>query len=336
MDDFLKYLNKNHPTIKFISERSTTSAPFLDVNIQLHNGKIETDLFCKPTDKHQYLLHSSSHPYHTKKSIPYSLALRLRRICSTDEFFERRSAELQTYLTKRGYKRRFIQDQISRAKQIPRNEGLKEQKQASKDTSDRVPFIITYNPALPNIQDILRKKQPILNSTERLKNIFNEVPVVAFHRSTNLCDLLVRAKLASTNKTPKLPAVTFRCNSKHGCLTCPIIENGKTSYTFTNTGETRQIRHHITCNSTNLTHMIECKKCKKQYRGETKRTLRERFSEHRQTTNTPLHVWVSSHSNYNLHPVHRAGNHEKTDGMKVDHSNLNIFRNIYIIPYTYL
>ena len=124
------------------------------MNIQLHNGKIETDLFCKPTDKHQYLLHSSSHPYHTKKSIPYSLALRLRRICSTDEFFERRSAELQTYLTKRGYKRRFIQDQISRAKQIPRNEGLKEQKQASKDTSDRVPFIITYNPALPNIQDI--------------------------------------------------------------------------------------------------------------------------------------------------------------------------------------
>ena len=104
------------------------------------------------------MLHSSSHPYHTKKSIPYSLALRLRRICSTDEFFKHRSAELQAYLTKRGYKRRFIQDQISRAKQIPRNEALKEQKQASKDTSDRVPFIITYNPALPNIQDVIRKK----------------------------------------------------------------------------------------------------------------------------------------------------------------------------------
>ena len=99
LDDFIKYLNNIHPTIKFTSERSTTSIPFLDVNIRLHNGKIETDLFCKPTDKHQYLLHSSSHPYHTKKSIPYSLALRLRRICSTDEFFKHRSAELQTYLT---------------------------------------------------------------------------------------------------------------------------------------------------------------------------------------------------------------------------------------------
>ena len=34
----------------------------------------------KATDKHQYLLHSSSHPYHSKKSIPYGLALRLCRI----------------------------------------------------------------------------------------------------------------------------------------------------------------------------------------------------------------------------------------------------------------
>ena len=311
LDDFIKYLNNIHPTIKFTSERSTTSIPFLDVNIQLNNGKIETDLFYKPTDKHQYLLHSSSHPYHTKKSIPYSLALRLRRICSTDEFFKHRSAELQAYLTKRGYKRRFIQDQISRAKQIPRNEALKEQKQASKDTSDRVPFTITYNPALPNIQDILRRKQPILHSTERLKNIFKEVPVVAFRRSPNLRDLLVRAKLASTNKTPKLSAGTFRCGSKHGCLTCPFIENGRTSYTFTNTGETRQIKHHITCNSTNLTYMIECKKCNKQYIGVTKRTLRERFSEHRQATNNPLHAnaaaAVPSHFNLPGHSITDMG-----------------------------
>ena len=62
LDRFIAYLNNIHPTIKFTSKRSTTSIPFLDVNIQLHNGKIETDLYCKPTDKHQNLLYSSSHP----------------------------------------------------------------------------------------------------------------------------------------------------------------------------------------------------------------------------------------------------------------------------------
>ena len=30
--------------------------------------------------------------------------------------------------------------------------------------------------------------------------------------------------------------------------------------------------------------MIKCKRCKKQYIGETKRTLRERFTEHRQAS----------------------------------------------------
>ena len=39
LDTFIAYLNNICPTIKFTSERSTTSIPFLDVNIQLHNGK---------------------------------------------------------------------------------------------------------------------------------------------------------------------------------------------------------------------------------------------------------------------------------------------------------
>ena len=40
--------------------------------------------------------------------------------------------------------------------------------------------------------------------------------------------------------------------------------------------------------------MIECKRCKKQYIGETKRTLRERFTEHRQATNNPSHANASA------------------------------------------
>ena len=138
--------------MKFSSERFTTSIPFLDVNIQLHNGKIETDLYCKPTDKDQYLLYSSSHPIHTKKSIPYSLALRLRRICSKEDSFNIRATELELYLTKRGYKNRFVKSQIARAKLIPRNGALNEHNHDTPKPT-RVPFIVTYNPALPNIRD---------------------------------------------------------------------------------------------------------------------------------------------------------------------------------------
>ena len=75
---FIDFLNNIHPTIKFTSSHSPTNVPFLDVNVSLtSDGNINTDLYTKSTDKHQHLLYSSCHPLHTKKAIPFSLALRL-------------------------------------------------------------------------------------------------------------------------------------------------------------------------------------------------------------------------------------------------------------------
>ena len=99
---FTSYLNSIHLTIKFTPNYSHTSIPFLDVNVLLEDGKITTDLYTKPTYEHQYLLHSSCHPSYTKTAIPFSLALRLRRICSPDETFKRRTDELKSFLDKRG------------------------------------------------------------------------------------------------------------------------------------------------------------------------------------------------------------------------------------------
>ena len=61
-----------------------------------------------------------------------------------------------------------------------------------------------------------------------------------------------------------------------------------------NTGEVREIKQQMTCKSTNLIYIIECKRCKKQYEAEPKRTLRERFTEHKQPTNNPSHANVSA------------------------------------------
>ena len=91
---FVDYLNNLHPTIKFTCSHSLTNIPFLDVMVSLKDGLIETDLYTKPTDKHQYLLISSCHPTHTKRSISYSLALRLRRICSDNDTYKQRCKEL--------------------------------------------------------------------------------------------------------------------------------------------------------------------------------------------------------------------------------------------------
>ena len=56
-----------------------TSINFLDVTLSLIEGVIETDLHVKPADSHQYLQSSLCHPFHCKKGIPNSQALRLNR-----------------------------------------------------------------------------------------------------------------------------------------------------------------------------------------------------------------------------------------------------------------
>ena len=56
LNSFITYLNNLHPTIKFTSSFSHSEISFLDVDILLINGRLETDLYVKHTDKHQYLL----------------------------------------------------------------------------------------------------------------------------------------------------------------------------------------------------------------------------------------------------------------------------------------
>ena len=116
---------------------------------------------------------------------------------------------------------------------------------------------------------------------------FEHLPVVAFRRCPNLRDLLVSAKLPSnsTNPNPQLPCGSFRCGKN--CATCPYISDGITSYTFFSTGETRTIKSNLTCDTKNLIYMIQCNRCNLQYIGETKRSLKDRFNEHRRTIDNP-------------------------------------------------
>ena len=267
LQTFTTYLNNIHPTIKFTSNHSFTSIPFLDVSVSLCNGTITTDLYTKPTDKHQYLLQSSCHPKHTKRAIPFSLALRLRRICSSDDTFTLRTNELKTYLNKRGYNLSFLNQEIGRVNDITRSDALTNKDTPDTDQPTRVPLVITYNPALRPVSSIIHKHFNILSSSPRCANVFKATPLVAFRRTNNLSNLLVSAKLPNpTHNTP--PHGSFLCGDN--CLTCNYITDGRTSYTFHSTGETRLITHHIDCNSKNVIYMVHCNRCHKQYIGETK------------------------------------------------------------------
>ena len=64
-------------------------------------NELITYLYIKPTGTHQYLHATSCHVYHSKTSIPYSQTLRLNRICSTSDFFDKRCNQLEAYTENR-------------------------------------------------------------------------------------------------------------------------------------------------------------------------------------------------------------------------------------------
>ena len=69
--DHMPYINSIHSTFQFTCNYSKECVQFLDVSVSVENsGNISTDLHVKPTDTHQYLLATSCHSNHTKRSMP--------------------------------------------------------------------------------------------------------------------------------------------------------------------------------------------------------------------------------------------------------------------------
>ena len=95
LKEFFSYANSFHETIKFTCKWSTEELPFLDVMVRRSGVGLVTNVYSKPTDAHQYLDHRSCHPNHVKKGIPYGQALRLRRICDSDEVFDKSLKDLK-------------------------------------------------------------------------------------------------------------------------------------------------------------------------------------------------------------------------------------------------
>ena len=129
--------------------------PFLDTLCSIKDGKVETELYRKETDRNQYLLPSSCHPKQKTRSIQFSLATRIIRICSSPDKREVELEKLRMLLLERNYKIENINSAIEKAKEIPRDQLLK--KKTKTKTENRPVFSVEYDPRLPHIQPIQAK-----------------------------------------------------------------------------------------------------------------------------------------------------------------------------------
>ena len=311
---FLMELNNIHPSIKFTMSHTTPptmenpgcdcnseqAIQFLDTSCKIIGGKIITDLYRKETDRNQYLLPSSCHPAHVTGNIPFSLAMRIVRICAVKEDREKRFVELRDLLLARDYKLKSIEAAIQKARNIPRQEALK--KVHRDKASTRPVFVINFDPRLPSIPAIVKKHWRTMVQDPRMKEIFPQPPLVAYKRPPNIKDKLIRAKVPKlTRSRPKrnIPGMK-RCLN---CGVCPFVIEGKTVKSRSN-NTTVDINTSVSCTSSNVVYLIGCKKCTQQYIGETDRTVKERFLEHKgYVTSKMMNKSTGEHFNQQGHRV---------------------------------
>ena len=71
--------------------------------LNLENGQITVDVHSNPTNSSTYVLPATCYPRKSVNNIPHIIALRLRRICDSDEKFKYRSEEYKNYFIARDY-----------------------------------------------------------------------------------------------------------------------------------------------------------------------------------------------------------------------------------------
>ena len=287
---FVDILNAMDDNLQFTVERSITSRDkssktkdFLDITLRLHRtGNLETDVYYKPTNNHDYLNYNSHHPKHVKDNVPYNLAKRIVVFCSDPSVETSRLAELKTWLLKCDYPESLIDSKFFKAKlQGPAPEP---------DTSKIVvPFVTTnfsnYDPSnIPRISKNLLEKSRNARVTEVYRNV---QPIISLRQPRNLLRRLSKAEFSSSNSTSdehsNEPGL-FRCNS-NSCLLCKDGYIQQCKSFKTSNGFDWQIRCYINCNSKNVIYFLKCTSCNTTtYIGKTN-NFRKRLNGHKSSSN---------------------------------------------------
>ena len=283
----------------------TNSLAFLDTSLSVQDGRVVVDLYRKPTDRNQYLLTSSCHPAHVTTNIPFSLALRIVRICSFPETRDLRLKEMKELLLTRGYKAGVVNGAIEKARSIPREEALRK---VQKKENERPVFVIQYDPRLPSISGIIKKHwRSMISRDPKMKETFPLPPLVAYKVPPNLRSKLVRAKVPpQLAGRPKRVVLGMSKCGQANCSTCPYVQPGR-QFKATATDYKVDLNAQLDCNSKNICYAISCTvdRCRQQYIGQSSRSLKERFTEHcnyvdRNAQATGRHFNLPGHSKWHM------------------------------------
>lgn len=282
---FVTNLNNHHPSINLQPVLHCTEINFLDTttfkgpNFPL-TGQLDVRVYFKPTDAHALLHETSFHPRHTFRGIIYSQLLRFQRICTRAEDRNKATETLFQAMRKRGYSRTFLRK--IRKQVLENNQPTRLIQESCKSL---IPIVSVYSSHSVRAHGILKNNFQTLMQNTKFQEHFKILS--AHKKNPNLQDLLIKARL------PPITPGPVRTNRLQ------IITNHQTGTRFLT-------QRGVTLSTLNCIYLLYCKKCHKQYVGETKNSLRTRLHAHRHNISrnrkkgTPLVQHFQQHGLENL------------------------------------
>ena len=283
---FTSYLSSIYPSIRFTVHFDCHKIEFLDVLVVKQNGRLETTVYSKETDGHMYLLPSSSHFHSVSDNILYGVALRLKRICSTEEEFSKKSIEYKNQLLARAYKRNRVLKQFQKANFFSRETLLTKQPNIS--SNKKIVLDLDYHSTLRNVGSIIKCHLPILYKSVAMKETFNPDKtriMIGFRRHKNLKEILSPAVFPTNkNKQVVLDTGCKKCNKK--CNLCRDFLQESPTIIGLATGIKYKIKDSLSCKDDWVVYCATCLKCQKQDVSSTVTEFYTRWSNHKNHINT--------------------------------------------------
>ena len=317
---FLKELNEVDPRLCFTSELSHLSAVFLDVRIYKppnHSltGKLSTSIWYKHTNTFSYADGTSHIVPHTFRGIAIGETVRALRNSDTRRKFEDVRRKLLHRFSRRNYPPhalRAIRDigfhqregylQVHGGKRLDRPLPLntlyykfaKPLNRLLRDRWKRVyrePFLAQALPTAPfttfknhhTVGALLSHKRRKFHSTPTQDTLQADrrVPFLfqRFNRPRRKKDL-AKARQSMV----ELRTIDRTCGNQR-CQVCPRLKHP--SYVASTVHQTTHpVGTNITCRTSGVVYCLTCRRCSKQYVGETVKCMRERLARHKTSFRT--------------------------------------------------
>ena len=282
IDIFKTMLNNMDEHIQFTIEaaKETTDIDgisyqylnFLDIKvILLPSGQINTDIYYKPTNTHDYLPFTSQHPKNTKENIPYNLAKRIIAFTTNSEKEKKNLISLKNWLLQCGYPKPLIKKKFHKAKL---------QGPAPKPKNKNIIPVVTTFCSNYDLSEIVNRSKSLLFNTrdDTIKEIFdNSQIVLSLKQPPNLLRHLTTAKF-NHNKDVTNHGIS-KCTHPL-CKICDLYIKECKSFITSNNTEWF-IKGNINCKSKNVIYYLKCIACqfKVTYTGKTNE-LRPRMNNH--------------------------------------------------------